>query len=179
MRVSGSTVSDEANIVGHTRVVVLYEHGRSGAAALDAARRLLVNDGPALRVAAVAPQDRAMWCGAASAVDFNSAVQAAVSDELDEARELIRPWAVLAVFKLLVEGQDPPLPTWISDRGFDVVLLPARGATVRRPRHPAAAELRGKTAADVRVIDGRARGLRPEAERGAGEVSQLPGTPRR
>jgi hypothetical protein len=161
------------------RVVVVYEHGRSGAAALDAARQLIESDGPALTVAAVAPQDRAMWCGATSAMDFNSAVQAAAREELDEARELIRPWAALAAFKLLVEGQDPPLPVWISDRGFDVVLLPARGLTVRRARHPAAAELRRKTAADVRVIDGRARVLRAEADRVAGEVSQFPGTRRR
>jgi hypothetical protein len=137
------------------RVVVLYEPGRSGSAALDLARRLVGDDGSALTVLTVAPQDRRICCGAGSAIDYNRAVCEAADAELREARELLRPVGDRASFKLLVQDKDPQLATWIAAGDFDVVLLPARRRPLRSAKHPAADQLRRSTSAEIRVVDAR------------------------
>jgi hypothetical protein len=117
--------SDAVRSVG-SRVVVLYEPGRSGAAALDLAGRLVAGDGSALTVVTVAPQDTRICCGAGSAMDYNRAVREAADAELREARELLGPVGDRALFKTLVQDKDPPFAAWIAAGDFDVVLLPAR-----------------------------------------------------
>jgi hypothetical protein len=134
-------------------VVVLYEPGRNGAAALDEARRLAVDDGFDLTVVSVAPQDTRICCGAISAMDYNQAVCDAVDTELREARELLGPVGNRASFRLLVEHTDPPLAAWITARDCDVVLLPARRRPLRRVKHPAAGQLRRSTRAEVHVVE--------------------------
>jgi hypothetical protein len=143
--------SNAARSVGK-RVVVLYEPGRTGSAALDLAGRLVGDDGSALTVVTVAPQDRRICCGAGSAIDYNRAVCEAAGAELRRARQLLGRVGNCASFKLLVETKDPPLTAWIAAGGFDVVVLPARRRPVRSTKHPAADELRKSTSAEVRVV---------------------------
>jgi hypothetical protein len=145
--------SDDSRSVGK-RVVVLYEPGRTGSAALEIAGQLVRDDGSALTVVTVAPQDTHVCCGAGSATDYNRAVCETAEAELRRARVLLGDVGNRASFKLLVEARDPPLAAWIAAGGFDVVLLPARRRPVRSAKHPAADELRKSTSAEVRVIDG-------------------------
>jgi hypothetical protein len=133
-------------------VLVLYEPGRSGAAALEQARRLVADDGSALTVVTVAPQDTRICCGAGSAIDYNQAVCEAAGAELREASALLGSVAGRAQFEVLVQDREPPLADWVASGGFDVVLLPARGRTLRRAKHPAAGQLRRLTGAEVRVV---------------------------
>jgi hypothetical protein len=135
------------------RVVVLYEPGRAGSAALDLARRLVGDEGTALTVVSVAPQDTRLCCGAGSAIDYNRTVCETADAELRQARQLLGPVGKRASFKLLVQDKDPPLGAWIAAGYFDVVLLPARRRPLRRAKHPAADQLRRSTSAEVRVID--------------------------
>jgi hypothetical protein len=134
------------------RVVVLYEPGRSGSAALDLARRLVAGEGSMLTVVTVAPQDTRNWCGAGSAADYNQAVCEAADAELREARELLGPLGDRALFQVLVQDSHPPLADWVASGDFDVVLLPARTRPLRRASHPAADQLRACTRAEVRVV---------------------------
>lgn len=132
---------------------MLYEPGRTGSAALDLARRLVGDDGAALAVVSVAPQDTRICCGAVSAIDYNHAVCEAANAELRQARTLLGDVGRLASFTLLVQDKDPPLAAWIAAAGFEVVLLPARRRLMRRATHPLADELRRSTGADVRIVD--------------------------
>jgi hypothetical protein len=135
------------------RVVVLYEPGRTGSAALDLAGRLVGDDGFVLTVVGVAPQDTRICCGAGSAIDYNRAVCQAADAELRRARELLGPAGNRASFKLLVEDRNPPLAAWIDAAGFDVVLLPARRRPLRSAKHPAADQLRRSTSAEVCIVE--------------------------
>jgi hypothetical protein len=146
-----STESDAIRSAGQ-RVVVLYELGRTGSAALDLAGRLVGDDGSGLTVVGVAPHDAPISCGAGSAIDYNRAVREAADDELRRARELLGHAGNRASFKLLVPGEDPPLAAWIDAAGFDVVLLPARRRPLRSAKHPAADQLRRSTSAEVRIV---------------------------
>jgi hypothetical protein len=139
-------------------VVVLYEPGRTGSAALDLARRLVGDDDCTLAVVCVAPQDTRICCGAVSAIDYNHAVCEAADAELRQARTLLGDVGNRASFKLLVQDKDPPLGAWIAAGGFDVVLLPARRRLLRRAKHPMTDQLRRSTSADVRVVDADATG---------------------
>jgi hypothetical protein len=137
------------------RVVVLYEPGRTGSAALALAGRLVRDDSPVLTVVGVAPQDTRICCGAGSASDYNRAVCEAVDAELRRARELLGDAGNRASFKLLVQDTDPPLAAWIDAAGFDIVLLPARRRPLRSAKHPAADQLRRSTSAEVRIVEAR------------------------
>jgi hypothetical protein len=147
-----------------SRVVVLYEPGRSGSVALDLGRRLVVGDGSALTVVTVAPQDTRICCGAGSAMDYNRAVREAAAAELRETRERLGPVGDRARLKLLVEGKDTSLAAWIAAGDFDVVLLPARRRLFRAAKHPAADQLRRSTRAEVRVVDAGSNLEQPGAE---------------
>jgi hypothetical protein len=151
----GSSARSEAVARVGKRVAVLYEPGRTGAAALDLARRLVGPAGLGLTVLSVAPQDTRICCGAGSAMDYNRAMCETAEAELREARKELGPMAERASFKVLVQDKDPPLAAWIAAGGFDVVLLPARRRPLRRVKHPAAEPLRRATSAEVRIIDGR------------------------
>jgi hypothetical protein len=154
--------SDAVQSAG-SRVVVLYEPGRSGSAALDLARRLVADDGSALAVVTVAPQDTRICCGAGSAIEYNRAVCEAADAELEDARERLGPVCRRALFKVLVQGKDPPLAAWIASEEFDVVLLPARRRLLRRAKHPAADQLRKSTSAKVRIVDVGSSSSNPDA----------------
>jgi hypothetical protein len=147
-----SIESDAVRSVGK-RVVVLYEPGRTGSAALDLAGRLVGDDGSALTVVSVAPQDTRICCGAGSAIDYNRAVCEAADAELRQARGLLGFAGNRASFKLLVQESDPPLAAWIAAGGFGVVLLPARRRPLRSAKHPAADQIRRSTSAEVRIVD--------------------------
>jgi hypothetical protein len=146
-----SIESDAIRSAGR-RVVVVYEPGRTGSAALDLAARLVGDDDSGLTVVGVAPHEARICCGAGSAIDYNAAVREAADDELRQARELLGHAGNRASFKLLVPGTDPPLAAWIDAAGFDVVLLPARRRLLRNAKHPAADPLRKSTSAEVRVV---------------------------
>jgi hypothetical protein len=134
------------------RVLVLYERGPSGAAALDVARELDLQRGASVTVVAVAPSaPSGPRCGG-SAREFNAAVRDVVADELEQARTHLGHAAGRTDYVLLVEGEDLPLEEWVAARGFDVILLPARRRLLRPPGHPVAARLRLVTGAEVRLV---------------------------
>jgi hypothetical protein len=138
-----------------SRILVLFEPGGAGKAAIDCARHLAEHEPSAVTVVSVAPQTPiAPRCGCAP-VDLNAAIRDAAADELEQAREQLRELGDRAAFNLLIEGADPPLETWSAAVGFDLILLPARRRPLRAPNHPAAAVLR-RTAAEVRIVDPRA-----------------------
>jgi nucleotide-binding universal stress UspA family protein len=137
------------------RVAVVHEPGQSGAAALDLARELDLQQGASVTVVAVAPSaPSGPRCGG-SALDFNAAVRDVVADELEQARTRLGHAAGRTSYVLLVEGKDPPLEEWMAARRFDVILLPARRRLLRTPGHPAAARLRGSTDSEVRIVQRR------------------------
>jgi nucleotide-binding universal stress UspA family protein len=136
------------------RVLVVYETGRAGTAALDLARGLADREHASVTVVCVAPQVPCPRCGG-SALDYNSMLREEVAKDLEQAREHIREIAGHTDFELLIEGQDPPLHDWCAAAGFDMILLPARRRPLRAAKHPEAARIRRCTAADVRVVNGR------------------------
>ena len=152
---NGSLARSEATAPLGGLVVLLYEPGRTGSAALEVARRLVWAAGMGLTVVSFAPQDTRVCCGAGSAMDYNRAVCESAEAELRQARRELGPFAERAAFKVLVEDKDPPLAAWIAAGGFDLVLLPARRRPLRRAKHPAAEPLRRSTSAEVRVIEAR------------------------
>jgi hypothetical protein len=141
--------------VAGPRVVVLHEPGPSGAAALDLARQLDLEQGATVTVVAVVPSAPSGPCCGGSARDFNATVRDVVAGELDQARTRLGHAAGRTDYVLLVEGQDPPLQDWIAAHGYDLILLPARRRLLRTPGHPAAAQLRGRAGGEVRVVQRR------------------------
>ena len=138
------------------RVMVLYEPGRSGAAAIDRARALVDEMNASLTVVGIAPQAEggAPRCGG-SAYDLNLMLVEQSADELYEARAQLGDLADIAHFELLVEGEDPPLEQYSAREQFDTILLPARRRPLHRTKHPQATVLRRLTAAEVQIIDAR------------------------
>lgn len=144
--------------LAHRRVLVVFESGPAGLAALDCARELAEYEQAALSVVSVAPQQPlGMRCGG-SPGDYNRAVRFAVAHELEQARERLGDIDAHAGFELLVEGRDPPLHDWCVMGAFNMVLLPAHRRPLRAPSHPAAAALK-RTGVEVRIIDRRGRRL--------------------
>ena len=133
---------------------MLYEQSRAGAAAMDLARELAERDDAILTVAAVAPQaPSGPRCGN-SAVEFNEVVAESVKQDLDHARHHLGPAAERANFVLLIEGGEPSLAEFASDRGFDLVLLPARRRLLRSgAHHPEAARLNVTAGAEIRIVE--------------------------
>jgi hypothetical protein len=137
------------------RILVVFEPGRAGKAALVRARSLAEQGHSTVTVVSVVPQAPiATRCGCAP-VDYNAAVRDAAADELKRAREQLPTIAERASFKLLIDGTDPALEAWTAAAGFDLVLLPARRRPLRAPGHPAAAALR-RAGAEVEVVARRA-----------------------
>jgi hypothetical protein len=144
------SIEHAASEAARTRVLVLFEPGRAGAAAVDLAREAGELGHAALTIASVVPQaPSGSRCGN-SATEYNQIVLESVAQELDEARR--RLGGVDARFELLIDG-DPPLHEYVAAGAFDVVLLPSRRRPLRSVKHPAAAELRRRTRADVRIVD--------------------------
>ena len=134
------------------RLLVLYETGRAGTAALELARQEALHSPDTVTVVSVAPAAPS-WsrCGN-SALEFNEIVRETVAKELEQAREQLATLGERASFQLLIEGSDPPLSEWVAAGGFDIVLLPARRRPLRAAKHPAAAALSGAGAV-VRVVE--------------------------
>jgi universal stress protein family protein len=140
------------------RILVLFEPGRAGTAAIDCARRLAENDQSTVTVVSVVPQAATgSRCGG-SALEYNTMLRETAASELEHARERLGEMADRTAFELLVEGADPPLEAWSVAAGFDLILLPARRRPLRAPTHGAAAALR-RTGAEVRVVDPRTRSV--------------------
>jgi nucleotide-binding universal stress UspA family protein len=134
------------------RVLVLCEHGRAGAAAIDQARNLAELGNAALTVVAVAPQaPSGPRCGN-SAVEYNEAVAESVARDLDRARERLGGAAERAAFLLLIEGADQTLEQLAQSGGFDLVLLPARRRPLRAASHPEASRLGRIAGAEIRIV---------------------------
>jgi nucleotide-binding universal stress UspA family protein len=136
------------------RVLVLFEPGRGGLAALDEACELALNWRAALTVVGVAPQARSGQC-TGPAAGYNDAVADTVVMELEQARKRLGEFGVDASYRLLIERTSPSLDEFAANGGFDLVLLPARRRPFRAAGHPAAKQLSGACVAEVRVIDAR------------------------
>jgi len=133
---------------------VLYEQSRAGSAAIDLARELAERGDAMLTVAAVAPQaPSGPRCGN-SAAQFNEVVAESVEQDLAHARHYLGPAAERASFVLLIEGGEPSLAQFASERGFDLVLLPARWRLLRSgAHHPEAARLKVTAGAEIRIVE--------------------------
>lgn len=140
------------------RVLVLFESGRGGGSALAVGRELALEHAARLTVVCVAPQAASgARCGN-SALDFNRAIADDAARDLDLACERLASAGVGATYKLLVEGKDPTLPEFASEREFDLVLLPARRRLLGGHRHPEAARVSRACGVAVRVVRGVAAG---------------------
>jgi hypothetical protein len=134
------------------RIVVLYECGRTGPAALAQAATLLTESAFELTVVALAPQDTDPSCCSTYAEAYNRGVQADAAAELGEAKRLLGRDGERARFDLLVEGRDPAIETWVAANGISLVLLPGRRGLARSPHHPLERRLRQSTDAEIRVV---------------------------
>lgn len=151
------------------RVLVLYEHSRAGAAAIDVGRGLAEQSSAALTVVAVAPRaPSGSRCGN-SAVEYNEAVADSVARDLAKARDRLGRAGEHAKFVLLIEGSEPSLAQFAVDGGFDLVLLPAHRRALRSgAHHPAAARLKLTAGAEVRIVDAASRRRLPRPAGAAG-----------
>ena len=136
------------------RILILYEHGRAGAAAIDLAREFVEREGAAVTVVGIAPHapsgGRARCAN--SPVEYNKAVADSVAHDLDEAKERFGQAAEHAAFVLLVDGADQTLEQLARSGGFDLVLLPARRRPLRAAGHPEASRLRRVASAEIRIV---------------------------
>jgi hypothetical protein len=134
-----------------SRVAVLFERGRNGASALCEASELAARSGAELTVIVLASQVTASRRCGGSPEAYNCAVLDAASSELHDAAHdpSVRDGTR---FRMLIEGHDPPLKTWLAQGGFDLMLLPSRRRVLRSPGHPAARGLRQLARCDVRVV---------------------------
>ncbi len=118
------------------RILVLYEPGRAGDAAVELGAQLAREEREEFTVVRVAPQaPSGSRCGG-SAREFNEIVREDAARDLDRARELV--WAVgaRAEFELLADGSDPSLAAFAAAGGYELILLPARRGLLRpRWRH--------------------------------------------
>jgi len=137
------------------RILVLFEPGRSGEAAVELARDLASRDLGTVTVVGVAPRTPITRGCLPSARDYDATVCEAVASDLERAGDLLRAIGSRAESRLLVEGRDPSLEDLVSDGRFDLVLLPARRRLLRAG-HPVAARLRAIGRGDVRIVDARA-----------------------
>jgi nucleotide-binding universal stress UspA family protein len=134
------------------RMLVVFEPGRSGAAALELARDLVEREGATLTVVGVAPQGMSgARCGN-SAHDYNLAIQDSVAGDLDHARAWLEEFGARASYELLIDRVPPSLDEFAAAGRFDLVLLPARRRPMRAPGHPAVERLRRATGAEIQVI---------------------------
>lgn len=133
---------------GGPRVLVVFESGRGGAAALREAGELAAG-GAELSVVTLAPQAKPLkCCGGGGAGPYNCAVRDQAQDELRQAQSLLGSLARRATFTLLVGSPAPPLAEWSAARAFDVIYLPAGrfgrggGRRARALRRAGSAEIR-------------------------------------
>jgi hypothetical protein len=131
-------------------VLVVFEEGRGGAAALREAAEL-AGGGAELSVVTLAPQAKPFkCCGGGGPGPYNCAVRDQAEDELRQARSLLGSLAERATFTLLVGTPAPPLAEWSATRGFDVILLPA--PRLARGGGRQARALRRASRAEIRLV---------------------------
>jgi hypothetical protein len=137
-----------------TRIVVVSEPGRNGAAALACATALAATSSSQLTIVATAPQTatHCRSCGGVSPQAYNRAVCDEVAQDLHRVTTRLNLDADDMNLKLLIEGADLPLADWIAQGEFDLVLLPARRSGLHFRSHPTARLLRDITGADVHVV---------------------------
>lgn len=134
------------------RVLVLCEHSRAGAAAIDLARELAELEDVSVTVVGIAPQaPSGPRCGN-SATEYNVVIAESVAEDLEQARERLAGAAGRAKFVLLVDGADQTLEQFARSGGFDLVLLPARRRPLRGAYHPLAQRLEHLAGAEVRIV---------------------------
>jgi len=133
------------------RVLVLYEQGRAGAAAIDLARELAEDEDAAITVVGVALRAPSPRCGN-SAVDYNQAVAVSVARDLERARWRLGPAAGHARFQLLTEGAGPSFGQFAQAGGFDLVLLPAHRRPFGAVHHPEARRLALSAGGQIRIV---------------------------
>jgi hypothetical protein len=134
----------------NARVLVVFEAGRAGAAALREAAELAAA-GAELSVVTLAPQAKPLkCCGGGGAGPYNCAVRDQAEEELRQARGLLGSLAEHATFTRLVGTPQPPLAEWSAERAFDVILLPA--PRIGRGGGRQARELRRASPAQVRLV---------------------------
>jgi hypothetical protein len=132
------------------RVLVVFEPGRTGEAALREAAEL-AEAGSELSVVTLAPQARPLrCCGGGGAGPYNCAVRAEAESDLRQARENLGSAAGRATFTVLVGCPEPPLTPWVAEHAFDVILLPHHRFTFGGNR--LAKGLGHATAAEVRLV---------------------------
>jgi hypothetical protein len=132
------------------RVLVVFEPGRSGTAALREAAEL-AEAGSELSVVTLAPQARPLrCCGGGGAGPYNCAVRDEAQLELHEARGHLGSAGRRATFTVLRGCPDPPLAAWVAEHAFDVVLLAWHRFTLGGNR--LARRLRRTTTAEVRLV---------------------------
>jgi hypothetical protein len=143
------------------RVLVLFECGRGGDAALELAAAQALAQPTALTVVCVAPQGMSgSRCGN-SALEYNQVVAESTAEDLRSARQRLADLGVTASYELLIEGADrSPVPfrvlaDFAAAGGFELVLLPARRRQLRTRSHPAAGALSRVAGAEIRVVDAR------------------------
>jgi hypothetical protein len=117
-------------------ILLVYQHGRRGAAALAEARRAVRADADRLTVVTLAAAQPYVRCGpSGDAVD--AAVVDAAGRELAEARRALGPLADHATFEILRGDADAALRRLVEREAFDVVLAPRRQrrllGSARRP----------------------------------------------
>jgi hypothetical protein len=134
------------------RILVVFEPGRSGVAAVEAACGLATHDDTSVTAVSLAPQAPTLRGCGPSALSYNDTVRDEVAKELEQAEELLWPLGGRAECRLLVEGVDPRLEEFVAAQHFDLVLLPARRRPLRSTKHPAAAALM-RLGAEVRVVE--------------------------
>jgi hypothetical protein len=132
------------------RVLVVYEEGRAGLAAIREAAELAAS-GAELTVVTLAPQARPLkCCEGGGAGPYNCAVRDAAAEELLQARAFLGSLAIRTSFTTLVGTPEPPLTAWSAGQSFDSIILPGHRLERRGGRR--ARDLRRATRADVRVV---------------------------
>jgi hypothetical protein len=132
------------------RVLVVYEEGRAGAAALREAAELAAS-GAELVVVTLAPQAKPLRCCKGNgAGPYNCAVRDAAAEELLQARTLLGSLATRASYTTLRGTPEPPLARWSAGQSFDTIIV--RGSRFSRGGGRRARDLRRASDADVRVV---------------------------
>jgi hypothetical protein len=132
------------------RVLVVYEEGAAGGAAIREAAELAAF-GAQVTVVTLAPQAKPLrCCKGGGAGPYNCAVRDAAAEELSEARALLGPLAMRTRFMTLTGTPEPPLAAWSARQSLDTIIVPGRRLERKGGRR--ARELRRATGADVRVV---------------------------
>ncbi len=137
------------------RVLVVFEEGSGGRAALQAALEL-ADGGAELSVATLSWEAEQLSCcrcvGPTNA--YNHAVREQARDELREARALLAAAGVRASFATLPGTPNPALSAFLSEHEFDLVVVPRH--RLARGGGRLARELRRMTASEIRTVGARA-----------------------